>query len=118
MSSQEYDDIKQEVARYTLQAFFFNPFTALNEGKSGCSLKDLQNHLITQGYPVASVMKHRLSIVVRVERARGVIETYGYSVEDIKEALRVTGVFSRMTNKVNLKSNVNKECATSNGIGN
>lgn len=117
MSSQEYDEIKQEVARYTLQAFFFNPFTALNEGKSGCSLKDLQNHLIAQGHPVAGVMKHRHSIVVRVERARGVVETYGYSVEDLKATLQVTGVFNRMTSKVNLKK-VSKEGAVSNGIGN
>lgn len=115
MSSQEYDDIKKEVARYTLQAFFFNPFTALNEGRSGYSLKDLQNHLITRGYPVAGVMKHRNSIVVRVERARGVIETYGYSVEDLKTSLQVTGVFNRMATKVNLKR-VNKDGTISNGI--
>lgn len=117
MSSQEYDDIKQEVARYTLQAFFLNPFTALNEGKSGFSLKDLQNHLISLGYPVAGVMKQRYSIIVRVERARGVIETYGYSVDDIKCSLQVTGVFNRMLSKVNLKR-VNKEGSVYSGGGN
>lgn len=117
MSSQEYDDIKQEVARYILQSFFLNPFTALNEGKSAYSRKDLQNHLITQGYPVAGVMKQRYSIIVRVERARGVIETYGYSVDDIKCSLQVTGVFNRMTSKVNLKR-VNKEGSVYSGAGN